>query len=168
MPDRFDRSTLTDDTLRDELVRTRRDLVRLREELARVERERADLLRERDRLRRENERLKDDLDAARRAGARQAAPFSKGAPTPHPKRPGRKSGTAHGRHGQRPVPSRVDQTHEAPLPPGCPHCGGTVHETRVADQDQEDLPPVRPVVRRFRVHIGRCTQCHRRVQGRHL
>jgi transposase len=42
-----------------------------------------------------------------------------------------------------------------------------VHETRVTDQYQEDLPPVRPVVRRFRIHIGRCTQCHRRVQGRH-
>jgi hypothetical protein len=44
---------------------------------------------------------------------------------------------------------------------------GVVHETRVADQYQEDLPPVRPVVRRFRVHISRCTHCHRRVQGRH-
>lgn len=139
----------------------------MREELARVERERADLQRERDRLRRENERLKDDLEAARRAGARQAAPFSKGAPTPHPKRPGRKSGPAHGRHGQRPVPPRVDETHDAPLPPACPHCGGVVHETRVADQYQEDLPPVRPVVRRFRVHVGRCAQCRRRVQGRH-
>jgi transposase len=118
-------------------------------------------------LRRENERLKDDLEAARRAGARQAAPFSKGTLTPHPKRPGRKSGAAHGRHGQRPVPLRVDETHEALLPPGCPHGGGIVHETRVADQYHEDLPPVRPVVRRFRVHIGRCTRCHRRVHGRH-
>lgn len=160
MPDRTDRPAPTDDALRDELVRTRRDLVRVREELARVERER-------DRLRRENERLKDDLEAARRAGARQAAPFSKGAPTPHPKRPGRKAGPAHGRHGQRAVPPHLDETHDAPLPPGCPHCGGVVHETRVADQYQEDLPPVRPVVRRFRIHIGRCTQCHRRVQGRH-
>jgi hypothetical protein len=134
VPDRSDRPAPTDDALRDELVRTRRDLVRVREELARVERER-------DRLRRENERLKDDLEAARRAGARQAAPFSKGAPTSHPKRPGRKSGAAHGRHGQRPVPPRLDETHDAPLPPACPHCGGTVHETRVADQYQEDLPP---------------------------
>ncbi len=167
MPDRAARRPPTDDTLRDELARTRRDLVRVREELARVERERADLQRERDRLRRENERLKDDLEAARRAGARQAAPFSKGDLTRHPRRPGRKAGTAHGRHGQRPVPLRVDETHDAPLPPACPHCGGVVHETRVADQYHEDLPPVRPVVRHFRIHIGRCTRCHRRVQGRH-
>ena len=85
MPDRTDRSTPTDDALRDELARTRRDNARLRDELARVERERAHLERERDRLRGENERLKDDLEAARRAGARQAAPFSKGASTPHPR-----------------------------------------------------------------------------------
>ena len=167
MPDRTDRPTPTDDALRDELARTRRDNARLRDELARVERERAQLERERDRLRGENERLKDDLEAARRAGARQAAPFSKGAPTPHPKRPGRKRGAAHGRHGQRAVPAVVHETHEAPLPPGCPSCGGRVEAERVADQYQEDLPIIRPVVRRFRVHIGRCTQCHRRVQGRH-
>lgn len=167
MADRSDRPAPTDDALRDELARTRRENARLRDDLARVERERADLQRDRDRLRRENERLKDDLEAARRAGARQAAPFSKGVPASHPKRPGRKAGPAHGRHGQRRVPSHPDETHEAPLPPGCPHCGGPVHETRVADQYQEDLPRVRPVVRRFRVHIGRCTQCHRRVQGRH-
>jgi transposase len=181
VPDRSDASTPIDDSVRDELARARRDNARLRGELARVERERADLDRERvrlereraqwerqhDRLRREHERLKGELEAARRAGARQAAPFSKGVPVAHPKRPGRKDGAAHGRHGQRPVPTRVDETHEAALPPGCPHCGGTVHETRVADQYQEDLPPVQPVVRRFRVHIGRCMQCHRRVQGRH-
>jgi hypothetical protein len=34
-------STPTDDTLRDELARTRRDDARLRDELARVDRERA-------------------------------------------------------------------------------------------------------------------------------
>jgi transposase len=126
VPDRSDRPTPTDDALRDELVRTRRDNARLREELARVEREC-------DRLRRENERLKDDLEAARRAGARQAAPFSKGAPTAHPKRPGRKRGAADGRHGRRAVPAVVDETHEAPLPPGCPACGGRVEAERVAD-----------------------------------
>ena len=127
MPDRSDPFAPTDDILRDELVRTQRDNARLREELARVERER-------DRLRRDNERLKGELEVARRAGARQAAPFSKGAPVARPKRPGRKAGAAHGRHGQRPVPAHIDETHEAPLPTGCPHCGGTVHEARVADQ----------------------------------
>ena len=38
---------------------------------------------------------------------------------------------------------------------------------RVATQIQEDLPVVRPQVRCFDVHVGRCLRCGRRVQGRH-
>jgi len=104
-----------------------------------------------------------------RAGKRQAAPFSKGSPKPDPKRPGRKPGRAYGRRASRPVPRRVDETHDAPLPPACPHpgCEGRVHENGVADQYQEDIPPVKPVVRCFRIHYGRCERCGRRVQGRH-
>ena len=39
--------------------------------------------------------------------------------------------------------------------------------TRVASQYQEELPPVLPIVRRFDIEVGRCSQCRRRVQGRH-
>jgi transposase len=42
-----------------------------------------------------------------------------------------------------------------------------VEDTHVTAQYQEDLPPVRPLVRRFDVHVGRCRRCGRRVQGRH-
>lgn len=125
------------------------------------------LRREVERLRRENERLKRELDAARRAGKRQAAPFSKGALTPQPKAPGRRAGRRHGRHGHRQPPRHIDETIDVPLPARCPECGGGLRETRVADQIQEDLPVVRPHVRRFRVHIGYCRACERRVQGRH-
>ena len=152
----------------------RQENARLREELARseadrgiAERARAQLERERTRLERENTRLKNELEAARRAGARQAAPFSKGAPKPRPRRPGRRPGAAYGRRGRRPIPSRVHETHDVPLPAQCPTCGESIDETQVAAQYQEDLPPVHPVVRRFDVHIGTCTGCHRRVQGRH-
>jgi transposase len=34
-------------------------------------------------------------------------------------------------------------------------------------QHHEDLPIVRPLVRQFRIAIGHCRGCHRRVQGRH-
>jgi transposase len=37
----------------------------------------------------------------------------------------------------------------------------------VVAQYQEDLPVVRPVIRAFRVHIGACRTCGRRVHGRH-
>jgi transposase len=42
-----------------------------------------------------------------------------------------------------------------------------VRRHRVAAQYQEDLPLVRPIVRRFDVEVGACTQCGRRIQGRH-
>ena len=140
---------------------------RLRRDLERTERDRAKVERERDRLRRENERLKQALDLARRAAKRQAAPFSKGASTPAPRRAGRRAGRHHGRHRHRPPPAHVNEVIAVPLPAACPHCAGPVHATRVASQYQEELPVVRPVVRRFDVTIGRCGGCGRRVQARH-
>jgi transposase len=137
-----------------------REIERLREDLKRSEIERG-------RLRRENERLKEELEMARRRANRQAAPFSRGLPKADPARPGRKPGAAYGRQAHRPPPPRVDVTHHAPLPAQCPACGGTVVRRRVVAQYQEDLPVQRPLVHEFRVAVGRCRQCHRRVQGRH-
>lgn len=121
-----------------------------------------------DRLRAELAQARSELDEARRASKRQAAPFSKGPPKPQPRRPGRKSGAAHGRHGHRPAPppDRIDETCDAPLPARCPGCGGAVEETAVAAQYQAEIPR-RPLVRRFDVHVGRCQACGQRVQGRH-
>ena len=144
-----------------------REIERLRRELERSEAERVRLERDRDRLRRENERLKHELDLARRAGKRQAAPFSKGAPVPTPRRSGRRAGARHGCHRHRPPPARVDEVIAVPVPTRCPHCAGGGAPTRVAAQYQEDLPVVTPLVRRFEVGIGRCAACGRRVQGRH-
>ena len=125
------------------------------------------LKRENDRLERENDHLKQQLEASRRAGRRQAAPFAKDRPQGHGKRPGRRPGAQYGRHGCRPRPARVDETHAAPVPSACPDCGGAVEVARVASQYQEDLPKVRPIVRRFDIEVGHCSQCRRRVQGRH-
>jgi transposase len=160
------RTTSREDLLK-ELERQQQEIERLERARRDVERQRDRLRRERDRLRERVDRLEDELDAARRAGFRQAAPFSKGAPRAAPRRPGRKPGSAYGRKAHRAIPARVHEHHEAPLPPACPHCGGRVRRTRVASQYQEDLPPVQPIVRAFAVHIGRCADCGRRVQGRH-
>jgi transposase len=137
-----------------------REIDRLREDLKRSEIER-------NRLRRENERLKEELEMARRRANRQAAPFSRGLPKEHPEPPGRKPGPAYGRRAHRPQPTRVDVTHAARLPAQCPDCGGAVVQHGVVSQYQEDLPVQRPIVHEFRVAIGQCRQCHRRVQGRH-
>jgi transposase len=150
-----------------ELERLRREIEQSRGESDRLRDENARLERERDRLRREIERLTQALDAARRAGKRQAAPFSKGAPIPQPRQPGRRAGRRHGRHAHRQPPTTCDERIDVPLPETCGHCGGDLIETRIAPQYQEDLPVVRPHVRRFDVHVGCCNRCGRRVQGRH-
>jgi transposase len=108
------------------------------------------------------------LDAAVRAGKRQAAPFRKGPPKPDPKTPGRKSGDAHGNHGHRPPPppEQVAECHEAHLPDTCPHCRGRLVETGTADQFQTEIPRT-PLIRKFRVHVGRCESCGKRTRGRH-
>jgi len=137
-----------------------RRIAQLEEDLRRSEAERQ-------RLRREVERLNEALDAARRTAARQAAPFARGTGVAQPRRPGRKAGAAYGPRAHRQPPSRIDERYEAPLPACCPDCAGAVRRLRVATQYQEELPMQRPIVRVFHVHIGQCTRCRRRVQGRH-
>jgi transposase len=112
-------------------------------------------------------RLEALLEETRRGGKRQAAPFSKGPPKAAPKRPGRKPGEAHGPSHFRPPPAAVDEDLDAPLPAGCPGCGDVIEEQGVEEQWQTDIIPARAVRRRFRIHVGRCRGCRRRVQGRH-
>ena len=93
-----------------------------------------------------------------RAGKRKASPFSKGEPKEDPKRPGRKSGEAHGRHGR---------TNSASWPgrQGCPSAeflpgrgGGEVeHERDKEGQWQVDVGELKPVTTRFRVQVGQGT-----------
>ena len=137
-----------------------RENAKLNEDLART-------TRDRDRWKRRSEHLRKQLDDARRAGRRQAAPFAKSRPQGRNGRPGRRAGARYGRQGCRHRPLRVDETHRAPVPAACPDCGGAVEVTREASQYQEELPRMRPIVRRFDIEVGRCSQCRRRVQGRH-
>lgn len=106
------------------------------------------------------------LESLARGGKRQAAPFSKGPPKADPKRPGRKAGDDHGTHHRRAAPPRIDETHEAPLPPACPACGGAIDPIGVAQQYQTEIPRV-VIHRQFNVHLGQCACCQKRVQGRH-
>lgn len=123
-------------------------------------------LAERDQRIAELERL---LEDARRSGKRQAAPFRRrDEPSDEPRRPGRKSGETHGRHGHRLAPPDPARTLDAPLPGCCPDCGGEIEHERDAEQFQTDLPALPPpATTRFKVGVGRCRNCGRRVQGRH-
>lgn len=111
--------------------------------------------------------LKAIVEELRRAGKRQAGPFSKGKPKPKPKRPGRKPGDEYGTHSFRREPERIDETHQAELPVACPYCGGDqVTETHADEQFQTEVV-TQVIQRKFVVHVGRCECCQQRVQGRH-
>jgi transposase len=153
--------------LREEQQRLEDEQQRLEDERERLRGENGRLRAEGERLRETNERLRAEVEGLRRAGKRQAAPFSRDDPTPDPKRAGRKSGAAHGRHAHRQPPEQVDRVVAVGLPGYCPGCGGELVAERVAPQHVEDLPEPRPLRIRYEVHVGRCRSCGLRVQPRH-
>jgi transposase len=142
-----------------EIQELRRELQRLRDRVEQLERENAE-------LRGENARLRDALEKARRAGKRQAAPFSRGQKKADPDKPGRKAGSAYGSQARRAVPSRIDDKITVDCPLICPHCGGGVRLEGKSSQYQTDIPRIEPATTEFEIHYGRCTRCHRVVQGR--
>jgi FtsZ-binding cell division protein ZapB len=153
--------------LEDENAALREEQQRLEAERERLRGENERLRAERERLQELNERLRGEVEALRRAAKRQAAPFSKGDPTPNPKRSGRRPGAAYGTRVHRRPPEHVDQVVTVGLPACCPGCGGELALERVATQHVEELPPTLPLVTRFEVQVGRCRVCGRRVQPRH-
>ena len=151
---------------RHENERLRLECESLRKENASLRRENDRLLQSCDAQRDEIAALRQKLQEVRRRGKRQAAPYSKGAPKKHPKRPGRKPGEDYGPKAQRPIPDRIDEVHRASLPACCPGCGGgTQVEQTVAQYQQEII--ARTINRRFDVELGHCVACGGRVQGRH-
>jgi transposase len=126
----------------------------------------AQLEREVEALKQEIARLQRLLEEALRAGKRQAAPFSR--PNPKaPEKPGRKPGKKYGRIYRRTVPDQVDEVIEVPLPSRCPRCQGELEECESVSQFQTEIPEPRVERVEFRIHVGRCRHCRRRVQGRH-
>lgn len=153
--------------LTEELGRTRRERDQARKESERLQKESERLQAEKQRLEDELKRLRKELETAQRAAKRQAAPFSRGQPKSNPRPPGRKSGAAHGRHYQRPIPDHVDEEIQVAAPEQCPECGGPLRVERVESQYQEEIVR-RTWIRRFQIPICRCQRCDQRVQGRHL
>jgi transposase len=126
------------------------------------------LLLENQQLRELVAQLQKRIEELERSSKRQAAPFSKGEPKKDPKKPGRKKGEQHGKHAHRepPLPERVDETLDAPLPEQCPDCGGDVVEDRLDQQFQTEIPR-KPIIREFKIHCGHCQKCGKHLRGRH-
>lgn len=118
-------------------------------------------------LKKENARLQRLLEEALRAAKRQAAPFSRRNPKAAPEKPGRKPGKKYGYPYRRAVPDQVDTIIEVPLPSRCPRCQGELEECETVSQFQTEIPEPRVERIEFRIHVGRCRHCRRRVQGRH-
>lgn len=122
-----------------------------------------------ERLKTENAALRAKLEEARRVGKRQAAPFSKEnrRPASERRRPGRRSGSDHGRHGHRHAPETPDEELLASLPDACPHCGCKELAAEDWSEQFQDELVTAIVHKRFLVAKGRCPDCERMVHGRH-
>jgi len=118
-------------------------------------------------LEKEIARLQQLLEEALRAGKRQAAPFSRRNPKAAPEKPGRKAGKKYGSPYRRTIPDQIDEVIEVPLPSRCPRCRGELKECETVSQFQTEIPEPRVERIEFRIHVGRCRHCRRRVQGRH-
>jgi transposase len=102
--------------------------------------------------------LSEQLEQARGAAARQAAPFRreerlKKLPEDH-KKPGRPAGHVGAHRKVRPI----DHQEVVPLA-CCPCCGGTIHDVRPVEQIIEEIPPVRPVVYKIVTYRATCERC---------
>ena len=117
-----------------------------------------------------NEELHKQLAELKRAGKRQAAPFSKGGRSSRPKRPGRKPGMGSFSYRKSPSPDEVTEplVEVAVAEDTCPGCGGRLEHEGVRVVYATDIPPVpRPQVTGYRVQICRCRSCGKQVRGRH-
>lgn len=121
-------------------------------------------------LQRQIAALRAEIDALKRGGKRQAAPFAKGPRVAEPKPPGRKPGTGIFRDREAPPPEdmtkppvEVKGTQDA-----CPACGGPLEEQRVDLASTTELSArPRPQVTQSRVWVCRCPVCGHQVRGQH-
>ena len=116
------------------------------------------------------EELHKQVAELKRAGKRQAAPFSKGGRSSRPKRPGRKPGMGSFSYRKSPSPDEVTEplVEVAVAEDTCPGCGGRLEHEGVRVVYATDIPPIpRPQVTGHRVQICRCRSCGKQVRGRH-
>ena len=117
-----------------------------------------------------NEELHKQVAELKRAGKREAAPFSKGGRSSRPKRPGRKPGMGSFSYRKSPSPDEVTEplVEVAVAEDTCPGCGGRLEHEGVRVVYATDIPPIpRPQVTGYRVQICRCRSCGKQVRGRH-
>ena len=117
-----------------------------------------------------NEELSQEIAGLKRAGKRQAAPFSKGTRAINPKRSGRKPGVGFFSYRKPPSPDEVTgpPVDVSVTTDSCPGCGGRLQHEGVDVAYVTDIPPTpQPIVTEYRVQVCRCMSCGKQVRGRH-
>lgn len=145
--------------LQRELERLQQDKERLQQDQERLQKKEEELKKQIRRLSQDHQELLNRIENLERKTARQAAPFRRRdtdkIPSGQHKKPGRKKG----HQGRcRPVPERIDERVEVPLP-GCPQCGGALEDVLPLEQYIEEIPPLRPQVVKIVTYQGCCAQC---------
>ena len=115
----------------------------------------------------EVKRLAKKLESKTRASKRSAAPQrvrpSRKKPLAEHLKPGRPKGHE---PASKPKPNKIDRVVEVPVVP-CPDCQCDLEDVVIHSQNQSDLPPIVPIVTEFRVPVGTCPCCLKRVQATH-
>ena len=113
------------------------------------------------------EQLRAEIEQLKRRGS--AAPFSKGAHKPNPKRAGRKPGQGPFRRRTEPKSAAEQQPEEVPVDAACcPECGGPLGECWEEIVSTTDIPPQpQPEVRKYAIQVQTCQRCGKSVRGQH-
>ena len=113
------------------------------------------------------ERLREENEALKREGKRQATPFARRKRVEHPKKPGRKAGQGQFSRREPPTHRQVDRTKKAELH-GCPECGSRLRDIHPHEQYVTDIPEtISLITTRYVTYSGYCANCHKRVRSRH-
>jgi transposase len=113
------------------------------------------------------ERLREENEALKREGKRQATPFARRKRVEHPKKPGRKAGQGQFSRREPPTHKQVDRTKKAELH-GCPECGSRLRDIHPHEQYVTDIPKtISLITTRYVTYSGYCAGCHKRVRSRH-
>jgi hypothetical protein len=113
----------------------------------------------------EVKRLAKKLESKTRDSKRSAAPQRVRPSRKKPPELHRKSGRPEGHvPSSKPIPEKIDRIVEVAVIP-CPDCQCDLENVVIHSQYQSDLPPIVPVVTEFRVPVGTCPCCMKRVQA---
>ncbi len=142
----------------------------LREHVASLQKQVVGLQDHVERLTAVNEAQRKEIAALKRAGKRQAAPFSKGTHATSAKSPGRKPGMGFFSYRKPPSPEELSgpPVDVSVTTDTCHGCGGRLQHERVDVAYVTDIPSIpRPKVTEYRVQVCRCLTCGKQARGQH-